>query len=102
MGQAGWPAFVRREFEACLRCGILEHGVLRVGYERCGDTTVVGFSCKGRRFCPSGGGRLMSELAAHLVDHVLPAVPIRQTPEGDAPYRVGRSLEPSAAAWSRA
>ena len=44
----------------------------------------------------------MSELAAHLVDYVLPAVPICQTLEGDAPYRVGRSLEPSAAAWSRA
>ena len=46
--------------------------------ERCGDTTVVGFSGKGRGFCPSCGGRRMSELAAHPVDHVLPHVPIRQ------------------------
>ena len=44
-GTGGWPAFVRREFEAYLRCGILEHGLLRVRCERCGDTTVVGFSC---------------------------------------------------------
>jgi len=53
-------------------------GLLRVRCERCGDTTVVAFSCKGRGFCPSyGGGRRMSELAAHLVDRVLPHVPIR-------------------------
>ena len=36
------------------------------------------FSCKGRGFCPSGGGRRMAERAAHLVDHVFPAVPVRQ------------------------
>jgi Putative transposase/Transposase zinc-binding domain/Resolvase, N terminal domain len=74
----GWPAFVRREFERYLKCGILAHGPLRVQCERCGDTTVVAFNCRGRGFCPSCGGRRMSELAAHLVDHVLPPVPIRQ------------------------
>ena len=73
-----WPAFVRREFEAYLKCGILAHGFVRVRCERCGDTTVVGFSCRGRGFCPSCGGRRMSELAAHLVERVLPRVPIRQ------------------------
>jgi hypothetical protein len=77
-GMGGWPAFVRREFEAYLKCGILDHGFLRVRCERCGDTTVVGFSRKGRGFCPSCGGRRMSELAAHLVERVLPRVPIRQ------------------------
>jgi Putative transposase/Transposase zinc-binding domain len=77
-GTGGWPAFVRREFEAYLRCGILHHGFLRGRCDRCGDTTVVAFSCKGRGFCPSCGGRRMSELAAHLVDHVVPHVPIRQ------------------------
>ena len=25
-GTGGWPAFVRREFEAYLKCGILAHG----------------------------------------------------------------------------
>ncbi len=77
-GTGGWPAFVRRESEAYLKCGRLEHGLLRVRCERCGDTTVVAFSCKGRGFCPSCGGRRMCELAAHLVERVLPAVPIRQ------------------------
>jgi hypothetical protein len=77
-GRPGLPGFVRREFEAYLRCGILAHGFLRVRCERCGDTTVVAFSCRGRGFCPSCGGRRMSELAAHLVERVLPRVPIRQ------------------------
>lgn len=77
-GTGGWPAFVRREFEAYLTCGRLEHGLLRVQGERCGDTTVVTFRCRGRGFCPSCGGRRMSEPAAHLVDRVLPPVPIRQ------------------------
>src|SRR5437879_2821614 len=35
-------------------------------------------SCKRRGFCPSCGGRRMAELAAHLVDAVLPYVPVRQ------------------------
>ena len=35
-GTGGWPAFVRREFEAYLKCGILAHGVLRVRCERVG------------------------------------------------------------------
>ena len=46
----GWPGFVRREFEAYLKCGILAHGLLRLQCERCGDTTVVAFSCRGRGY----------------------------------------------------
>ena len=33
---------------------------------------------QGTRLCPSCGGRRMAERAAHLVDHVLPDVPVRQ------------------------
>ena len=36
------------------------------------------FSCKGRAWCPSCGGRRTTERAAHLVDAVLPWVPVRQ------------------------
>src|SRR5262249_3010530 len=36
------------------------------------------FSCKGRAWCPSCGGRRMTERAAHLVDAVVPWVPVRQ------------------------
>lgn len=32
----------------------------------------------GRAVCPSCGGRRMAERAAHLVDHVIPDVPVRQ------------------------
>jgi hypothetical protein len=39
---------------------------------------LVPFSCKGRGFCPNCGGRRMTERAAHLLDAVLPWVPVRQ------------------------
>src|SRR5258708_5161818 len=39
---------------------------------------LVPFSCKGRGFCPSCGGRRMAERAAHLLNAVLPWVPVRQ------------------------
>ena len=72
------PRFIVEEIEAYLRCGILAHGFLRVRCEECGDSRLVGLSCKRRGFCPSCIGRRMSDTAAHLVDHVLPQVPIRQ------------------------
>jgi hypothetical protein len=75
----GLPSFVIAEFRKFLRCGVLAHGFARV---RCGDCAferLVPFSCKGRGFCPSCGGRRMAERAAHLVEHVLPPdVPVRQ------------------------
>ena len=74
----GLPSFVTRELRAYLRCGVLEHGCVHVRCERCEDEMVVAFSCKGRGFCPSCGGRRMSELAAQLVDRVIPHVPVRQ------------------------
>src|SRR5919201_6653040 len=36
------------------------------------------FSCKRRGFCPSCAGRRMAQIAAHLVEQVLPWVPTRQ------------------------
>ena len=74
----GLPRYVVRELRAYLRCGILAHGFARFLCFRCGADTFVAFSCKGRGFCPSCGGRRMAESAAHLVDHVLPRVPVRQ------------------------
>jgi hypothetical protein len=52
---------VRQEFEDYLKCGLLQHGFLRV-------------KCDGCR-C---GARRMVESAAHLVDHVFPEAPVRQ------------------------
>ncbi len=44
----------------------------------CGQGFVVAFSCKGRGVCPSCNGRHMTQTAAHLADHVIPPVPVRQ------------------------
>ncbi len=74
----GLPQFVVREFEEYLRCGILEHGLVHVECARCGHAIVCAFSCKRRGFCPSCLGRRMSDMAAHLVDELLPEVAIRQ------------------------
>jgi hypothetical protein len=72
------PRFVEQELRAYLRCGILAHGFLRLHCDACGHDRLVPFSCKRRGFCPSCGGRRMADTAAHLVDRVLPVVPIRQ------------------------
>jgi len=72
------PRFVERELRAFLRCGIPAYGFVRAHCDGCGLDRVVAFSCKGRGFCPSRGGRRMADTAAHLVDRVLPEVPVRQ------------------------
>ncbi|MDP1901156.1 MAG: transposase zinc-binding domain-containing protein [Rubrivivax sp.] len=77
---ADLPQFVKDEFDAFLDCGILAHGFLRLRL-RCGDCghdKLVAFSCKRRGICPSCGARRMAQTAAHLVDHVIPHVPVRQ------------------------
>lgn len=72
------PEFVEKEFREYLKCGILAHGFIRAQCESCKSERLVAFSCKRRGFCPSCGGRRMSESAIHLVDEVLPQKPIRQ------------------------
>ena len=72
------PRFVERELRAYLECGIASHGFLRVHCDACGFDRIVPFSCKGRAFCPSCGGRRMADTAAHLGDRVFPEVPVRQ------------------------
>ncbi len=72
------PQFIKAEFDAFLECGILAHGFLRLRCGECGHDKLLAFSCKRRGFCPSCGARRMSQTAAHLVDHVIPHVPVRQ------------------------
>jgi len=72
------PRFVKDEFDAFLECGILGHGFLRLRCGQCGHDRLLAFSCKRRGFCPSCGARRMSQTAAHLVEHVIPHVPVRQ------------------------
>ena len=79
-------AVTEREFRRYLECGILAHGFARA---RCGDcgqraaspretTSWSAYSCKCRGICPSCTTRHMVETAAHLADHVIPRLPVRQ------------------------
>ncbi len=74
----GVPGWVEDDFRAYLRCGILAHGFARIRCEACAAERLVAFSCKGRGVCPSCNARRMVEVAAHLTDHVLPPLPLRQ------------------------
>ncbi len=53
-------------------------GFARARCKDCGDDYLIAFSCKARGACPSCNTRRMVEIAAHLVDHVIPPVPVRQ------------------------
>ena len=75
---SGLPRHVERELDAFLRCGILAHGFARVVCRDCHAEHLVAFSCKARGVCPSCTTRRMHDTAAHLVDRVLPPVPVRQ------------------------
>ena len=75
-GGAGLPTIVTDEFDAFLACGIFAHGFLRLACDGCKEGKLVAFSCKRRGICPSCGTRRMA--AAHLIDHVIPKVPVRQ------------------------
>jgi hypothetical protein len=70
----GWPAYVEREFYDYLQCGVLAYGFVRLGCDTCPKETLLAFSCK-RASC---AGRRMAQTAAHLVECVIPWVPVRQ------------------------
>ena len=72
------PGHVEEELRGYLECGILCFGFGRALCTGCGQGFVIAFSCKGRGVCPSCNGRHMAQTAAHLVDHVIPPVPVRQ------------------------
>ena len=72
------PAHVEQEFRRYLDCGILAHGFARARCGQCGHDVLIAFSCKGRAVCPSCNARRMVATAAHLTDHVLPRLPLRQ------------------------
>jgi hypothetical protein len=72
------PAFVRKELEAYLDCGLLCRGFAHVLCEGCKEKRLVAFGCGGRGFCPSCLGRRMSQAALNLTQCVLPPAPLRQ------------------------
>ena len=77
-GGRGLPEFIAKAVEKFRDCGLLARGFVRVLCRACGKEQLVAFSCKTRGICPSCDGKRMVEVAAHLVDSVIPAVPIRQ------------------------
>ena len=55
----GVPAFVQKELRNYISCGILAHGFARFSCGSCKFERWVPFSCRGRGFCPSCGGKRM-------------------------------------------
>ena len=74
----GLPRFIAKAVDGFIKCGMLGHGFLRLYCKTCRTDQLVAFSCKVRGLCSSCDGRRMTELAAHIVDSVIPAVPVRQ------------------------
>jgi hypothetical protein len=72
------PKYVRKELRAYLRCGIFDYGFTRARCESCRHDVLIAFSCKARGLCPSCAGRRMCNTAAHIVDRIIPSVPVRQ------------------------
>jgi len=72
------PVRVAKELRDYLKCGILQYGFVLTFCPGCPYEAPVGYSCKGRGFCPSCFGKRMAEAVEHLVDHVLPHAPYRQ------------------------
>ena len=99
----GLPRYVEEELRRYLRCGILAHGFLRVVCSKCRREIVVAYSCKCRGACPSCSARRRCDAAAHLVDHVLPDVPVRQWVL-TAPHEARRvlALRPAGEDWGDA
>ena len=75
---SGLPRFICKAEDGFIKCGMLGHGFLRLFCRSCRTDQLVAFSCKVRGLCSSCDGRRMTELAAHIVDSVIPDVPVRQ------------------------
>ena len=72
------PAVTERELGRYLDCGILAHGFARARCADCGHDFLIACSCKCCGVCPTCTTRRMVETAAHLADHVIPRLPVRQ------------------------
>lgn len=73
-----FPFHIKREFERYLACGIHEFGMVRFACGVCAKDKFIAYSCKGRTICPRCNGRKMADTAKHLVEEVIPVVPVRQ------------------------
>ena len=74
----GLPRFIEKEFRGVLGCGAYGRGFARFRCSACKLERLVPFSRKRNTAYSSCAGRRMTALAAHLVDEVIPLVPVRQ------------------------
>ena len=94
------PQFIKDEFDAFLECGILAHGLLRLRCGECDHDKPLAFGCKRRGFCPTCGARHMLQTAAHLADHVIAHVRVRQWVLS-LPIPLRLASWPRSPSWSR-
>lgn len=73
-----YPFHIKREFSKYLTCGVPLYGMARFQCSLCQKDKFVAYSCKGRTICPRCNGRRMADTAKHLVEEVIPDVPVRQ------------------------
>jgi Transposase zinc-binding domain len=95
----GLPRYVEQELRSFLKCGVFSEGFTRARCDACGHDLLVAFSCHGRSICPSCCGRRMANGAAHLVDRVLPDVPVRQYVDDAFAVSWMREIRPSSSMW---
>jgi len=85
---------VERELRRDLECGLLARGFAQARCGDCGHDFRIAFSCKRRGVCPSCNARRTVATAAHLTDHVVPPLPVRQRVLAVAfIHRFGSSLD---------
>ena len=72
------PVHVSPAIQVNATKSILAHGFARARCPDCTAEFLVAFSYKGRGVCPSCTTKRMAATAAHLVDSVIPRVPMRQ------------------------
>jgi hypothetical protein len=72
------PAYVADELRGYLACGILCFGFARAVWMRCRTGFVVAFCCRAAASARPATAATWLEPAAHLADHVIPPVPVRQ------------------------
>lgn len=70
--------YVRSEFDRYRKCGILDHGFVRLLCPSCEAERLVAYSCKTRGFCPSCGSRRREQTADRLESDVWPNAKARQ------------------------
>lgn len=72
------PHYVKKTFAEYLKCGDPHYGFGHAHCCTCHQDFILPFSCKGRGLCPSCNQRSMVETAAHIIENVIPIVPVRQ------------------------